>query len=432
MKRKYFVMTFGMPCVLGCRISRVVSMVVSSLLVMSCSYTVTTTRSPDFHINEEFKALVDNIDANANSMELELLKKHQNIADEKKFSTIVELFESASKISGVHFQQLTNAYESAWYNFVAPPWFIQRQVMLRHTSKLNPKLFVLNSTDVFVTSLPSGNVLMSSAFAQGFDMGSEKDKNIMFGVLLHELVHIFDGHAMMQWVAADGRVARVKDMQQDVLAKLVSVIPGININRQIGYSVQFRAGAQLGALSEFAADMGAVSIMLDQGRVAADYIDFIKQSASDGSRKQTKSDQSTHMLTLRAMCLEKFGSNSQKSALKMIWIGSLGRNSEAVGLPEIIDLEQVDSVRDILDDPSAVRKYLTDKGIAVSSDEENRNLLLTFIKKYSFIECAIRRVFPKSSPAPEAYVGTYKESERWFVPDFDVVMFTQFLRSYKK
>jgi hypothetical protein len=374
---------------------------------MAACVTITNTSTGDFDFKERFDKAAKEILARSKQAEEAALKGQRASVDPKVERFMRWHFAQADALVIAHMSQVKRALSGSASIF--NDYAKRRATLLDFTMKLEPTLDFVESKLPNATAFPSGKVLISRPLAEAFNVNKEDYDSVLLGILIHELMHVRDGHALEQWATADGRQAWSRDQVLGAASALTTLIPFLTIRYDVQYPITFGAAKQLPALSEYAADLGAVSLLDRAGHESGRYIAFLSEMSAG---IQAGAGGKSGLLQQRVECLRAFSMNRFESDLQAIVIGSREAGDDVV---QTWDLGVYRKATSLLDSPEALAKEFPAK--PGTSDAERRNSLLAAVRKSAYSECAIRRSFP--GIAPKDGVLT--------TPTFDVAIFIQHL-----
>jgi len=294
--------------------------------------------------------------------------------------------------------------------FITYDYLDKKREILNFTLDLEPQLKILESRNAFATAFPSGTIVISDSLVKSFSSDPDSFDSTFLAVLIHELVHVYDGHAIEQWVTADGRNDWVADKSLGTLAKIASIIPFLSVKNEVEYGTAFKSFESLPKLSEYSSDLAAVSLLKKNDLAHDDYIKFLRQvdgviKASDLDAKEPFS-----WLEERIECLENFTAPQFEEDVKMIIIGSEKHDQ----VTQWLDLEHFRSLHDQLDSPEQLKNLYRGDDPPTDEDlEELKASLLGDLENMAFTACAVRKTFSEIK----------LEDGILITPGFDLTMF---------
>jgi hypothetical protein len=377
------------------------------LICLTGCITITNTSTGDFDFKERFDKATKEILARSKQAEEAALKGQRASLDRKVERFVQWHFAQADALVIAHMSQVKRALggSASFFNDYAK----RRAILLDFTLKLEPSLDFVESKLPNASAFPSGKVLISRPLAEAFNVNKEDYDSVLLGILIHELIHVRDGHALEQWATADGRQAWSRDQVLGAMSALTTLIPFLTIRYDVQYPITFGASKQLPALSEYAADLGAVSLLDRAGHDSGRYIAFLSEMSAS---VQADAGGKSGLLQQRVECLKAFSRSRFESDLQAIAVGSREAGDDVV---QTWDLRVYRKIASLLDSPEALTKAFPAK--PGTSDAERRNNLLAAVRKSTYSECAIRRSFPGISPKDGVLT----------TPTFDLAIFSQHL-----
>jgi hypothetical protein len=378
------------------------SVVVPPASLSSC-VTYETSANYDVGFNERFEKATRDIVARSREAESAALKGQRASLDPKVAEFMQRHFVKADEIVVAHLAKLKPSLSRSFNAYAE-----RREALLDFTLKLDPSLDFVESNVPNATAFPSGKIIINRPLAEAFDVNRQGLDPVLLGVLVHELLHVRDGHALEQWASADGRQAWAADRAIGVVSSLTELLPW-TFRYNIQYQISFGAAKQLPALSEYAADMGAVLLLERAGYESAPYIVFLSELSAASASRPSKTG--TALLRQRTECLGTFSKSRFEGDLQGILIGSREAGDRIV---QGFDLRPSYKISLLLDSPEELAKQYPLK--PQMSDADRRSALLAHTRKVIFTGCAIRNSFADIE-LKEGILIT---------PTFDIAMFDQF------
>lgn len=369
------------------------------LLLAGCSISFSTTANYDADYDDRFRKATEAIVKKSKEVEEGATKLKAAVRPQTE-AYLRRHFEKADELVTAH----THAVERKLDHF--DDYSKRRATLLRYTLALKARYDIVEATAATATAFPTGRILVTRPLAEGFDTDKEGYDSVLLGVLLHELIHVRDGHALEQWAAADGRRAWAADRALSGLAALASILPGLSITHDIQYPLAFGAAKELPVLSEFAADMGAYLLLEKAGLQGARYVAFLAELDASARRSGRPLD----LLRHRVECLGAFARNSYQSELRSLAIGSEADGDDII----LLQFPDPEETARTLDSPEDLARKITIKGEL--SHAERRNVALRELRRLMFTACAVRRSFPDAKI----------EGGHMSTPSFDVGKFIQY------
>ena len=370
--------------------------------------TVTKTSTGDFEFEERFETATKQIIEKSGQAEEAALTGHRASVDPRVEQFVQRHFLRADELVMSHMEEVKKAVGGHSFASFLDDYARRRAVLLQFTLKLQPSLVIVESKFANATAFPTGRILLNRPLAEGFDVSKEGFDSVLLGILIHELMHVRDGHALEQWATSDSRQAWATDKVIGAVTSLTKVIPFLSINYDIQYPLTFGATKQLPTLSEYAADIGAVSLLDKAGFDSGRYIAFLSEMSANAMGVTSKTGSS--LLRQRAECLGQFSKSRFEEGLEGIVVGSSDAGDRMV---QSLDLSVYRKVFSLLDSPDELAKLVPGK--SVMSGVERRSILSAAVKKAIFTGCAIKRSFPDAAVKEGVLV----------TPTFDLSMFVQ-------
>jgi Zn-dependent protease with chaperone function len=358
------------------------------------------TSSGDFDFEKRFDKSTKEILARSIQAEEIALKNHGASIDPKVQSFVQRHFIKADELVQAHFSALSKVTSS-----FLDPYSRHRAALLKVTLKLQPSLAIIESEYANAVAFPSGKILLSRLLAEAFDVNKDGYDGALLGILIHELIHVRDGHALVQWAMADSRKAWVSDKLIGAASTLTALMP-LSIKYDIQYPLTFGAAKQLQSLSEFAADLGAVSLLDRAGYDSSRYIAFLSEMSGNTNASVLEAPS---LLWQRVECFEFFSKSQFDEELQYIVVGS---DSDSINVT--LNLNVHYKVASLLNSPEELVKEFPE--VLKTPSSERRTMLLAAIRKVTYTGCAIRRSFPEET----------LDNGTLTTGSFDLMMFSQY------
>jgi Peptidase family M48 len=372
----------------------------AALCLAGCvSVSFSSKGDPEFETR--FKASTEAILDRSKAAEAEALKKRATVSSDID-AYIRRHFAKADELVTAHASQVRNASR----NNIFDEYGKRRLVMLDFTLNRTANMEVVESNVATASAFPTGTVLVTRTLAQGFTVTETGFDSVLLGVLMHELIHVRDGHALEQWSTADGRTAWARDQVLSGLSAITSIIPFFSVKMSAEYSLTFGAVKELPVLSEFAADFGAVALLKANGFDSDAYIRFLTGIAS----MPAKEGKENALLRKRVDCLNAFSRTSYEQTVHAVIAGSNKAREDV----SILTLPKQELVVSLMNSPEELAKLFTEKSDL--SPEGRREALVNEMRKWMFMSCALRHTFPKA-PVADGVMET---------PTFDFVILTRY------
>ena len=295
-------------------------------------------------------------------------------------------FAKANEIVLSHTIEIRDAIPFATFN----DYLDKRKEILEFTINLDLALIVIDSEDAFATAFPSGIIAISESLINSLYVENDKINNVLLGILIHELTHVRDGHAIEQWATSDGRNKWVSDKTLGAVATLTAIIPFFTVNYDIKYGVAFKSFSELPELSEYAADLATVSLLEKNGFEKESYIKFLNQVNNIINKSGLEASEPFSWLNGRVECLRDFSSFKFDKLLGVV----IGSREDGDNIIRTINVENLKKLYNELDNPVVLRENY--RGTKPLSDAQIRELILREIEKNMFTVCAIRNSFPNA------------------------------------
>lgn len=364
--------------------SRQLAIVILALVAVCLQGCVSPGAGDDAPRREKLEKAIAEIQKESAVSEEKLLKGHSVRLEASRTAYIQRHFARADEIVAQH----APAIESDASFWTAGAYAGKRRVIHDYTARLKVSLAVVESTQPFAIAFPAGLVVLSRALAESFALVDEGYDSLLLGILIHEIVHLRDGHALEQWASADGRNALVSGKVLGSLADGSALIPPLSEEAAQAYPAAFGSVKQLPELSEYAADLAAVSLLSEQRLDPGSYLGYLsKVGIATRNDKGILSDPFA-WLPGRTTCFRMFSGTETLDGISQIIIGSGedgGREMFA------IDLQNIALAYKAADKPDELRAMFANPGSA--SDAQLRAKLLEQIQRNTFTACAIRQTF---------------------------------------
>jgi len=387
------------------RFSISMAFITLALCLVSC-VTVTYTSTGDFDFKDRFDKAAKEIVERSIQVEEAALEGQRASVDPKVEQFVQRHFVKADELVLAHMSAVMkqNSFLASFNEYAS-----RRSVLLNFTLKLQPSLDIVESKFANATSFPSGKILLNRPLAEAFDFNKDGFDSVLLGILIHELVHVRDGHALEQWATSDSRQVWANDKVVGAVSMVTALIPFLSIKYDVQYPLTFGSAKQLPALSEYAADMGAVSLLDQAGFDSGRYVAFLSEMSENIAETESKTGPS--LFRQRVVCLANFSKNHFEEELQGIVIGSTDAGDSVV---QTLNLSVSHKIASLLDSPEALAKEFPVK--PGMTDADRRSILLTEVRKSIYAGCAIRHSFPEVA-VKQGVLTT---------PTFDVAMFTQY------
>jgi len=354
-----------------------------TLFLCGC-ITFETTSTGDFDSEERYKKVIAEILKESEKSENKILGDQKLITDKELSNFVQRHFDKADEIVLRHAINARKSIPHITFN----DYLDKRKALLDFTLKLNPTLVVVDSEFAFATAFPSGRVMISRTLARAFSAAEGEYDSGLLGILIHELIHVRDGHAIEQWATAEGRNAWVSDKVLGALANLTTLIPFLTVKYDIEYAQAFKSAKQLPELSEYAADLGAVSLLEKNGFEKVRYIAFLNEINARLKASKEAAKEPFSWMQGRVDCLKLFSATQFKKGVSEIIIGSYD-DGDKVFLN--LDYSGIYKTIEELDNPSELRKRY--RSLASLTDAQLRENVLGRLQKDMFTACAIQNTF---------------------------------------
>ena len=286
-------------------------------------------------------------------------------------------FAKANEIVLAHTRKVLNAIP-----FITHDYLDKKKALLAITLQIEARLAVVESQYLYATTFPSGLVVIGEPMAASLDAPDDAYNDALLGILIHELLHLRDGHALEQWASADGRNEWARDKALGALASITALIPLLSVDYDVGYPNTFSTSKQLPELSEYAADLGASSLLEANGFDKNAYVGFLQTVQAQAQPSRSKAKAPFSWLKDRVSCLVDTARPEWSPNYTHITIGSES--------DEIIQ--------------------------TLSPGASQAPALAARMQKIRFTACAIRKTFPEAPITHQVLQ----------VPGFDITLFSQF------
>ena len=242
-----------------------------------------------------------------------------------------------------------------------------------------PNIMLVKSAEQSATAFADGTILVSAEFASGFDSyAAEKMSHpLLLAVLVHELIHIHDGHALQQWISADSRKAWIANVGLEWLSTL-SILASSRLQFDFSHNSQSSLDSRfLVPLSEFAADVATVKILIQNGVDAGQYYAFLDSRASATRSSGEIEGPHEPLLSKRARCLNLLRATNLDTELSGIPTKRL--NDEPGSVWEYWHVRQV-------------HNYISNP--VLPQKESGTPAAIRAIRESMFLACALAAAFP--------------------------------------
>jgi hypothetical protein len=379
-----------------------------ALCLVSC-ISISSTSNFDSGFKDRFDKATKQIVKRSIQAEEAALKGQRASVDPKVERFVQRHFVKADELVLAHISAAKKELDHNSFANFSNDYATQRSALLDFTLKLQPSLVIVESKFANATAFPSGRILLNRPLAEAFDVNKEDFDSVLLGILIHELIHVRDGHALEQWATADSRRAWTKDKVIGALSSVTALTLVLSIKYDHQYPLTFKSAKQLPALSEYAADLGAVSLLDQAGFDSGPYIAFLSEMSANITTSASKNG--PIFLRQRVECLANFAQNRFDEELPGLLVGSADAGDS---LFQTLDLNFSHKIASLLDSPEALAKEIPGK--PGMSDAERRRIGLMAARMVAYTGCAIRHTFPDV---------TVKEG-LLVTPTFDLTMITQY------
>jgi hypothetical protein len=360
----------------------------------------------DYYAEERFRATVNEIAVASTQAEEAILREKRAAVDEGVDAHLRRHFAKADEIVLNHTRRVHDELSKPSFAKVFDDYHKRRLDLLSFTLAQKARYVPVESNEFNPSALPTGAVHVSRRFVETFSNTEAGYDPVLLGIFLHELIHVRDGHAVEQWATADARKAWARGTILNAVSNVTSLIPLFSVSFTSTYPLSHGASNQMPALSEFAADLGAISFLQKEGLNPLKYIAFI-ESITPPQAAGTPATPS--LLQQRAACMKTFRETSFAYSFKGVLVGTPEDNQF-----QVLDLRPAYQILSLLDSPEQLAKEFPTKGTV--SIAEHRQIALDKVRKMVFIGCAIRAVFDHL-PLEDGVLMT---------PTFDLLLFTQY------
>lgn len=195
------------------------------------------------------------------------------------------------------------------------------ELLVSYSKVLQPTMTVVIGPQAFAVAFPNASVVVSETLVGTFSPPVGELDEALFGIFVHELIHVYDAHSVLQWMTADSRKAVVANQVATVSSSLASFFFSFPIRYNADDDANFRVAAEFPQLSEHAADLATVGILKLYGIDSAPYTKYLRM-ASSGSTHTTKEPFS--WVEKRLACIEALTSASPP-AIKTLVVSESGK-----------------------------------------------------------------------------------------------------------
>lgn len=276
------------------RLRRSAAVSIAVVLLSSCAYTGLTGITGD---KGKYEIAFDEIQVASEQASQKLIASYPGIPDERIQRIAKEHFNAA-------YSMVRSIVNSSARN--ASPTTVG-ELLVSYGKALQPSMTVVMAPQAFAVAFPNAKVVVSDSLVSTFAPSDGILDKALLGIFVHELVHVYDAHAVQQWMTADSRRAVVANQVATVASALASFFASSPMSFSAGEEATFRVAAEFPQLSEHAADLVTVEILRLNGIDSAPYVQFLRKAGS-GSTNTTKEPFS--WIEKRLACLEVLNSPS--------------------------------------------------------------------------------------------------------------------------
>ena len=355
-------------------------------LTASC-VSISKTSNYDFKSEERLKTSISEILKASRSAEQKLLEKNIGYVLDKNLLIFIDRhFLKANEIVLAHTKEVKNSIAFS-IGMRIDPYLEIRKKLIDFTVSINPSLLIIESSTASARTFPSGLVVLTRPLVEAYYYSTEGYNSALLGILIHEIIHIRDGHAIEQWAISDGRNELLVDNIFSVFSKFTMLLPLISVNYDIHYGASFKYGDHLGQLSEYAADLGTISLLAKNQFDYNDYFTFLSDVHRHTSMKNDENTEPFSWLNNRVGCLKYFSTLDFNEELPNIYIGNL---EDVDGFVSFVNTD-IKKMLLNLDNPDKLRPLIRDNN--KYSDHDIKELVAIYIQKHMFTVCALKNVF---------------------------------------
>ncbi len=337
-----------------------------------------------------------------------LIKNNQSNINTDRIEYLSKNFSVAKEIADVHYDKIRKSTANTGRNAFLPASIRQRRTVLSLSTAINPTIHVIKSANVSAIAFPSGEIVITDALLSTFDISSTDYNDALIGILVHELIHIFDGHSADQWATAEGRRRFLVNQGMNIAGSVFQFMPFLSMSHNVNLGSSYQTAREIPKIFESVADLGAIELLISKGRDPFQYTTFLRTiDAASNVASQNKKEPFA-WLADRLKCIDSLPSKKFDFDIDLLIIGDPEKESEFASI-------QIPSkIVGALDDPIELRKII--KAENSKTDAEIKKEAIDFLQKLSFSLCAIKASFPKSKT----------DGRVLKIPSFDVNSFIQF------
>jgi hypothetical protein len=381
--------------------------IVTLIAVLLCGcITIEKTANYDFSYKERLKTAIEEILRESEKSELQLFTGQRDKIDQEEFTFVRRHFSKANEIVLQHATEERQAIPFVVFN----EYLEKRKALFDYTLKLESKLSILEADIAYAVTFPSGRIVLSEPLARALYADNDEYNSVLLGILIHELVHVRDGHAIEQWATADGRNEWVSSKILGAMANASVLIPFLSLKYDLDYGVAFKSSKQLPELSEYAADLATALLLAQHGFSRDDYIAFLTKINAISRSSKAAAKEPFSWLQGRTACLKVLTATHFEEGVPKIVIGSKEDGDRVVWT---LDVDIAYKKLTELDSPRALRQRYYFGTSQQPSDAGLRRLALGDVQNTFFVACAIHNVFSDIKPVNGVLT----------TPGFDLSMF---------
>lgn len=367
-------------------LTSVLVLVAVAVLVAGC-ISISRTSTSDFDVEERTEHAFNEALKSSSRAAAELSATSRADAGGERVDVLRKHFAVALALVREHHDRVQKAL-SRGIDFFEGPDRKRRKTLLRLTGAVTPTIHVIEADSAFAIAFPSGEIFMSEEMLLIFDARAEPYDAALLGVLVHELIHVYDGHAANQWATADGRRDLLVDKALGVAANVASILPFLDLEWDMRYGASYKSAPELTRLAENIADFGAIRMLEQNSYDASPYIGLLQRISEVQSVPGKNTKEPFAWLPERLRCIATLSAPATAGDVDALVAGDMKEdgNMAVMSFPS-----EAFALRD---DPVALRKLL-DIG-PENSDDDIKAALSSSARNFAFVTCVARAAYPKA------------------------------------
>lgn len=190
--------------------------------------------------------------------------------------------------------------------------FFDKYEKFEYFHEKNVRLTVLVRDAPLALAYPNGRVYVTAGLIDPSLSFGARNRAQVVGVMAHELVHLWDGHVLHQWVTVE---SRKRELFKKAAAGLTSILPIVSYTYEPGAT--YEHAAEFNQMIEFNADRIAVKILEDLGYRPTEYLDLLRRLKRYKDERNTSAREPFGWIDGRITCLDIFF-HPRKVAMKIV------------------------------------------------------------------------------------------------------------------